>query len=186
MRAEAWTGYAAIPRLLRYPPGLRKPSELLIHASLYQRMPTELKVGFMALTVNWPAGRDRLLTLRCSPSSRHRDGQQRVDGCQRAAAADGQLTGPLPTCRPRPHVRGPHWPGLAAPLPAARSTSTSTYRSTLNLNVPRKLMCEKCAGPIRRSQSSSIPTPSRLSRATTLSMRLVFQASTNLVSSVRA
>ena len=114
------------------------------------------------------------------------EGQHRVACRQRTVAADGQLTGPLPTCRPRPHVRGPHWPGLAAPLPAARSTSMSTYRSTLNLNVPRKLMCEKCAGPIRRSQSCSILTPSRLSRATTLSMRLVFQASTNLVSSVRA
>ena len=52
MRAETWTGYAAIPRLLRYSPVLTKPSELLIHVSLRQRMPTDLKVGFMALTVN--------------------------------------------------------------------------------------------------------------------------------------
>ena len=51
---------------------------------------------------------------------------------------------------------------------------------------PRKLMCEKCAGPIRRSQSSSIPTPSRWSRATTSSMRFVFQASTMWVSSAWA
>lgn len=65
MRAETCTGYAAMPRLLRYSPGLTKPSELLIHASLLQRMPIELKVGCMALTVSWPAGRDRLLTLLC-------------------------------------------------------------------------------------------------------------------------
>ena len=39
-------------------------------------------------------------------------------------------------------------------------------------------MCEKCAGPIRRSQSSSIPTPLQLRRPTTSFMRLVFQAST--------
>jgi hypothetical protein len=56
-------------------------------------------------------------------------------------------------------LTGQAWPRL----PTAHSTSTSAYRSTLNLNVPRKLTCEKCAGPIRRSQSSSIPTPSSLS-----------------------
>ncbi len=38
VRTKTWTGYAARPRLLRCSEGLRKPSELLIRTSLYQRM----------------------------------------------------------------------------------------------------------------------------------------------------
>ena len=38
VRPKTWTGYAAIPKLLRCSVGLRKPSEILIRASLYQRM----------------------------------------------------------------------------------------------------------------------------------------------------
>lgn len=49
MQAETWTGCAASPRVLLYSPGLTKPSELLIHVPLRQRMPTESKVGFIAL-----------------------------------------------------------------------------------------------------------------------------------------
>ena len=38
MRHKSWTGYAAIPRALRYSTGLRAPNEILIRCSLYQRM----------------------------------------------------------------------------------------------------------------------------------------------------
>ena len=38
VRPKTWTGYAAIPELLRCSVGLRKPSEILIRTSLYQRM----------------------------------------------------------------------------------------------------------------------------------------------------
>lgn len=38
MRTKTWTGYAAMPRRRRCWAGLRKPSELLIRTSLYQRM----------------------------------------------------------------------------------------------------------------------------------------------------
>ena len=107
--------------------------------------------------------------------------QQRVVGRPRAVASEGQLAISLPTCSSGAHGRRPHWLALAAPRPATRSTSTSAYRSTLNRNVPRKLICEKSAGPIRRSQSSSISRPLRSSRTATPSMRLVFQASTMLV-----
>ena len=58
-------------------------------------------------------------------------------------------------------------PGLAGTIPAVCPTSAAAYFLRLNLNVPRKLVCEKCAGPIRRRQSSSIPMPSALRRPTT-------------------
>lgn len=38
MRTKTWTGYAAMPTCRRCCAGLRKPSELLIRTSLYQRM----------------------------------------------------------------------------------------------------------------------------------------------------
>ncbi len=112
--------------------------------------------------------------------------RQRVDGRHRAVPTHGQLSVTLPTFVPDPLPRTLHRLGLAAPLSAARLTSTSAYLSTLNLNLPRKLICEKCGGPIRRDQSSSMPTQSRLSCATTPSMRLVFQASAMWVSSACA
>ena len=69
----------------------------------------------------------------------------------------------------------------SAALPERRSTSRCPYFSRLNRYVPWKMMCEKCTGPIRRSQSSSIGKPEALRRETTPSMRLVFQASTMFV-----
>lgn len=60
--------------------------------------------------------------------------------------------------------------------------SASSNCSILNAMMPRKLMCPKCTGPMRRSQASSIGYFSLRQRSTTPCIFMVFHATTMLVS----
>lgn len=64
---------------------------------------------------------------------------------------------------------------------AAEAISASRYARSGKLSSPRKLMCEKCAGPMRRSQSSSMVVPLSRRLRTVSSIWATFQASTTLV-----
>ena len=47
----------------------------------------------------------------------------------------------------------------AAPEEASSRGSAEAYASILKRKVPRKLMCPKCTGPMRRSHASSMSNP---------------------------
>lgn len=85
-------------------------------------------------------------------------------------------------CMLAEHFR-PAFAAVDVVLPAC--TSDCAKRSMPNRIVPRKLMCPKWAGPMRRSQLSSMRTPLRRSRSTVSCIWLVFQARTRCWSVAR-